>query len=242
LQINPKIMKTQLCLGVILILLVGCGQKSTEHSASNADNLEKLLAQATPSSTYHPTMQPRVMASPIPEVSYTPEASPSPEVDERLPKNTDINMEEVERPYTPSAEAENIEPVYTPSVEIAPPVVSMPVAQPAAPQPNLAATAPDVQQVLLSYTPEQITNIAGQIASHTLCSANAVQNYYAGSLDYCKAYQVLTDAQLQRSAAITNHYGSQINPIQTEGYQRQSIQTGQDLYQDARSRSFNPGN
>jgi hypothetical protein len=241
-------MKTQLCLGAILILLVGCGQQSTEYSSSSAANLEELLAQDTPSPIPHPTMQPHVIASPTSEASHTPEASPSPDA-ELLPKNTDINMDEVEmdeveRPYTPSLEEENVEPVYTPSVEIEPPpqVVSIPVGQPAAPQPNLAATSPEVQEVLLQYTPDQITDIASQIASHTLCSASAVQNYYAGSLDYCKAYQVLTDAQLQRSAAITNQYGGQLNHIQTEGYQRQSIQTDQDLYQDARSRSFNPGN
>jgi hypothetical protein len=242
LQIKSKIMKTQLCLGVILILLGGCGQKSTEYSASSAAKLEELLSQETRSPTPHPTMQPRVIASPTPEAAYTPEASPSPEVDKRLPKNTDINMEEVERPYIPSVEEEIVEPIHTPSVEIAPQIVSMLVAQPAAPQPNLAATSPEVQEVLLQYTPNQITDIASQIASHTLCSASAVQKYYGGSLDYCKAYQVLTDAQLQRSAAFTNQYGNQLNHVQSEGYQRQSIQTDQDLYEDARRRSFNPGN
>jgi hypothetical protein len=234
-------MKIQLCFGIIFVLLVGCGHQSTGHSGSSAASLEKFLSQDAPSPTPPPTRQPQVIASPPPEDFYTPEPSPSPEA-EQLPKNTDINMIEVERPYTPAPE-EAIAPVSRPSEEIVQPqVVSMPATQPAVQQPNLAATSREVQEVLLQYTPEQITNIASQITSHTLCSTNAVQTYYAGSLDYCKAYQVLTDAQIQRSAAFTNKYGNQLNAIQNDNYRQQSIQTGQEFYQDARRRSFAPGN
>jgi hypothetical protein len=181
-------MKTQICFGIIFILLVGCGHQSTRHSHFSAANLEIFSSQDTPSPTPPPTRQLQVTGSPPPQV------------------------------------------------------VSMPVTQPAVKQPNLAATSSEVQEVLLQYPPDQITNIASQITSHPLCSANAVQTYYAGSLDYCKAYQVLTDAQIQRSAAFTNQYGNQNNSIQTENYQRQSIQTDQERYQDAKRRSFAPGN
>jgi len=229
-------MKILICLSTsILALLVGCTPHST---SSNSSELKELFAEETSISTPQSTMQPDLIASPKPQTTYTQRPdykSPTPSP-ESLPHDMDN-----EPAYAPSLEVDNAEPAHTSPVEVSPPSqgISMPVVE-SAPQPNLAATSPEVQEVLLQYTLEQIANISRQIESHTLCSANAVQNYYAGSLDFCKAFQVLTDAELRRSVAITNQYGNQLNNIQTEGYQRQSLQTDQDLYQDARRRSFDP--
>jgi hypothetical protein len=214
-------MKTATLLAASLIIfLAGCSSEQAHYSPSEMEEF----------SSPQPTLSASPTASPISQENYAPDS---------LAESSTLIPASVSQP-TGIAETEYIPPAIAAAAPIyqATPTPLLQVA----PKPDLAAISPAAREVLQPYTHEELISIANQVTSDDGCSVNAVQTYYGGSLDYCKAFQGIMEPHLRRGNAINNQLGGHLNNIRTEEYHRQSIQTDENFVQDAQRRSFAPGN